>query len=270
MVTALAVLGRSRASSRGFGRRAASVYERNVWVYRTNWLLIASGMLEPLLYLGSVGLGFGRLVGTVPTVSGPIPYAQFVAPALLATSAMNGAIYDASFNVFFKLKFMKLYDGVLATPVRPVDIAAGEVGWSLTRGLIYAVTFLVVMAAAGLFRSPWGLLALPASVLVGLCFGGLGVLATCYMRGWQDLDIVLLATLPMFLFSATFFPLAGYPPVVRLIVQATPLYNGNALMRSLTLGQVSWVTLAHAVYLAVLGIGGIALAGRRLQHRLLR
>jgi lipooligosaccharide transport system permease protein len=182
---------------------------------------------------------------------------------------MNGAVYDATFNVFHKIKYMKLYDAVLATPVRAEDIAAGEVGWSLTRGALYAAAFVVVMAAAGLIGSWWGLLAVPAAMLIGLCFGGLGVAATTYMRSWQDFDFILLATLPMFLFSATFFPLSGYPPALRLVVRATPLYNGNALVRALTLGHVGWVTLAHAGYLAVLGVAGIALAGRRLERRLL-
>jgi lipooligosaccharide transport system permease protein len=252
------------------GRRAAPVYERNVWVYRKEWLLLLSGLIEPLLYLGSVGLGFGHLVGAVPTIDGRVGYTDFVAPALLATSAMNGAIYDATFNVFNKLKFMKLYDAVLATPVRAVDIAAGEVAWSLTRGAIYATAFVVILAVAGLMHSAWAVLALPAALLIGLCFGGLGIAGTCFMRGWPDFDYVLLATMPMFLFSTTFFPLAAYPPGLRLVVEATPLYNGTVLIRSLTLGHVGWVTLAHAVYLAVLGLVGIAVAARRLERRLLK
>jgi lipooligosaccharide transport system permease protein len=252
------------------GRRSSRIFERNVWVYRTAWPVLASGLLEPLLYLGSVGLGFGQLVGTVPTPAGPVRYLDFVAPALLATSAMNGAVYDATFNVFNKIKYMKLYDAVLATPIRAIEVAAGEVAWSLTRGLLYAGAFLVVMAGLGLLHSWWALLTLPAAVLVGLCFGGIGVAATCFMRSWQDFDFVLLATLPMFLFSATFFPLRAYPAGLRVVVQATPLYNGNILLRSLTFGQVGWTTVAHAAYLALLGAAGIALAGRRLERRLLR
>lgn len=268
MVTALLLAG-GRRGLRGSATRAASVYERNVWVYRSGWLILASGLLEPLLYLGSVGLGFGHLVRSIPTAYGEVSYTDYVAPALLATSAMNGAVYDATFNVFHKLKFMKLYDAVLATPVRATDIAAGEVGWSLTRGLIYAIAFIVVMAAAGLIHSAWGVLALPGAMLIGFCCAGIGVAATCFMRSWQDFDFVLLATLPMFLFSATFFPLAAYPSSLQWLVQITPLYNGNVLLRALTLGHVSWVTLAHAAYLAVLGVLGVALAGRRLERRLL-
>ena len=251
------------------GRRAARLFERNVVVYRSSWLILASGLAEPLFYLGSVGLGFGHLVGTVPVDGGTVPYTDFVAPALLAASAMNGAIFDSTFNVFFKIKYMKTYDAVLATPVAPLDIAVGEVAWSLTRGLIYATAFLIVMLGMGLVHSWWAVLALPAASLVGFCFAGLGIAATCYMRSWQDFEFIQLVTLPMFLFSATFYPLSAYSPAIQHIVQVTPLYSGVALLRGLTLGQVGPETLLHAAYLAVLGVAGVAIASRRLGRRLL-
>jgi lipooligosaccharide transport system permease protein len=251
------------------GRRAARLFERNVVVYRSSWLILASGLAEPLFYLGSVGLGFGHLVGRVPVGGRTIPYTDFVAPALLAASAMNGAIFDSTFNVFFKIKYMKTYDAVLATPVGPLDIAVGEVAWSLTRGLIYATAFLLVMLGMGLVHSWWALAALPAATLVGFCFAGLGIAATCYMRSWQDFDFVQLVTLPMFLFSSTFYPLAAYSSGIQRVVQATPLYNGVALLRSLTLGHVGLPTIAHALFLAVLGAAGVGVAARRLGHRLL-
>jgi lipooligosaccharide transport system permease protein len=253
----------------GVGRRAARLFERNVVVYRSSWLILASGLAEPLFYLGSVGLGFGHLVGRVPVHGGSIPYTDFVAPALLAASAMNGAIFDSTFNVFFKIKYMKTYDAVLATPVGPLDIAIGEVAWSLTRGLIYATAFLLVMLGMGLVHSWWALAALPAAILVGFCFAGLGIGATCYMRSWQDFEFIQLVTLPMFLFSSTFYPLSAYPPAVQHVVQATPLYNGVAVLRSLTLGQVGPATLGHAAFLVVLGAVGVWVASRRLGRRLL-
>ena len=251
------------------GRRAARLFERNVYVYRSSKLILASGLAEPLFYLGSVGLGFGHLVGTVPLAGGQVPYTDFVAPALLAASAMNGAIYDATFNVFFKIKYMKTYDAVLATPIRSFDIAIGEVAWCLTRGLIYALGFMAVMLAMGLVHSWWAVLAVPSATLVGLCFGGLGIAATSYMRSWQDFDFVQLAVLPMFLFSATFYPLSAYPQGAQVVVQLTPLYHGVVLLRSLTLGDVGLATLGHVTYLAVMGCIGVAIATRRLERRLL-
>jgi lipooligosaccharide transport system permease protein len=248
----------------------ARLFERNVVVYRRQWLVLVSGLLEPLLYLGSIGIGFGHLVGTLPYEGRQIRYAQFVAPALLATSAMNGAIIDATFGVFHKLKHMKVYDAVLATSVSANDIAVGEVAWSLARGLFYALSFVVVAAAFGDFASWWAVLALPAAILIGLCFAGVGTAATTYMRSWQDFDLVNLGLIPLFLFSATFFPLSTYPVAVRYVVQVTPLYHGVALLRELTLGAVGWSALGHIAYLAALGVGGVVVAGRRIERRLLR
>jgi lipooligosaccharide transport system permease protein len=183
---------------------------------------------------------------------------------------MNGAIVDATFGVFHKLKHMKVYDAVLATPVGASDIAIGEVAWSLARGLIYSVAFLVVATAFGDIHSWWALLALPASTLIGLCFGGVGMAATTFMRSWQDFDLIQLAILPLFLFSATFYPLSTYGSGVQWIVRVTPLYHGVALLRQLTLGGVGWSALGHVAYLAGLGTLGVAIAARRLERRLLR
>lgn len=251
-------------------RSAAKLYERNIYVYRRTWLVIFTGMFEPFLYLGSVGLGFGHLIGTVHVDGRDVRYLDFVAPALLATSAMNGAIYDSTMNVFFKLTYGKVYDTVLATPLRPIDIAIGELAWSISRGALYALAFLGIASGLGVIHSWWALAALPAALLVGLCFGGLGLAATCFMRTWQDLDFVTLATLPLFLFSATFYPLSAYTPVVREVVRATPLYNGVALLRALLDGGVSWATLGHVGYLAALGVAGLMVASRQLGRRLLK
>jgi lipooligosaccharide transport system permease protein len=267
VVTDAAVL-RPTMGARPFGR-AAKLFERNVVVYRSAWFVLVSGLFEPLLYLGSVGVGFGQLVGTVPFDGRQVGYEAFVAPALLASSAMNGAIIDATFGVFHKLKHMKVYDAVLATPVGATDIAIGEVAWSLARGVSYAAAFLAVALLFGDIHSWWALLALPATLLIGLCFAGVGTAATTYMRSWQDFDLVQLAILPLFLFSATFYPLSTYPDSVAWVVQVTPLYHGVALLRQLTLGEVEWSALGHIAYLLALGVGGVLIAGRRLERRLL-
>ena len=168
----------------------------------------------------------------------PISYAAFIAPGLLAASAMNGAVFDSTFNVFFKLKYSRLYDAMLATPLGPVDIALGEIGWALIRGGLYALGFLTVMAGFGLLVSPWALLALPAALLVAFAFAAVGMAATSYMRSWQDFDLVTLAVLPMFLFSTTFYPLSVYPRWLQIVVECLPLYHAVELMRGLTTGAV--------------------------------
>jgi lipooligosaccharide transport system permease protein len=253
------------------GRRAPLMIERNLLVYRRAWLVIFSGFFEPVFYLLSIGVGIGALVGDIAAVDGrSIGYASFVAPALLAASAMNGAIYDATFNIFFKLKYAKTYDAILATPVGPGDIALGEISWSLLRGVVYSTAFLAVMLVLGLIESPWALLALPASVLIGFAFAAVGMAATTFMRSWQDFEWVQLTILPMFLFSATFYPLSTYPGALQWIVQATPLYQGVVLMRGLTLGTIGPELLIAVGYLLGMGVIGLAVAGRRLSRLLLR
>ncbi|HYN28994.1 MAG TPA: ABC transporter permease [Dermatophilaceae bacterium] len=249
---------------------ARAVVERNVTAFRHGWVALVTGFAEPVLYLFSLGVGIGALVQTVPTEGGGrVPYAAFVAPALLAASAMNGAVMDSTYNVFFKLRYAKLYDAMLATPLGSRDVAVGEITWSLIRGALYSAAFLLVALLAGTVLSPWAVLALPAAVLIGLAFGAAGMFATTFMRSWVDLDYVTLAIQPMFLFSATFFPLGTYPPALQGLVQATPLYHGVALERGLMLGEVRWGLLWHVAYLLVLGAVGVVGASRRLE-RLLR
>ncbi len=252
------------------GRRAGLLIERNLMVYRRTWMVIVSGFFEPLFYLLSIGLGLGALIGSISVNGQAVPYTAFVAPALMASSAMNGAIYDSTMNVFFKLKYAKTYDAVLATPVGVGDVALGEIGWALIRGAIYATTFLLVMLAMGLVRSPWALLALPAALLIGFAFAAVGMAATSFMRTWQDFDLVQLAILPMFLFSATFYPVETYPGLVRVLVQLTPLYHGVDLIRALTTGAIGPGVLVHVAYLAVMGLAGLAITSRRLERLLLK
>jgi lipooligosaccharide transport system permease protein len=252
------------------GRGSAHLIERHARVYRHTWLVLASGFFEPLFYLLSIGVGIGKLVGTVSLAGHSVGFTSFVAPALLATSAMNGAIFDSTFNIFFRLKYAKLYDAALATPMRSGDVALGEIGWALLRGGLYACAFTVVMLALGLVHSAWAVLAIPVALLIGLAFAGAGMAATTFIRSWQDFEFVTLTTLPMFLFSATFYPLSVYPRPVQIVVDCTPLYQGIALLRGLTLGFVGPGLLWHALYLAVMGVTGLAVAGRRIGRLLLR
>ncbi len=249
---------------------ARMLVERNMIAFRHGWIALVTGFAEPVFYLFSLGVGIGGLVRTVTTDSGAqVPYAVFVAPALLASSAMNGAVMDSTFNVFFKLRYAKLYDAVLSTPMGPRDIAIGEISWSLMRGAAYSAAFLVVAWLAGAVSSWWALLALPAAVFIGFAFSAIGMFATTFMRSWVDFDYITLAIQPMFLFSATFFPLSTYPGVVQGLVQATPLYHGVALERALMLGEVEPGVLVHLAYLLALGVVGVVGASRRLERLLL-
>jgi lipooligosaccharide transport system permease protein len=251
--------------------RSWKVVERNFMVYRRGWIMFLSGFLEPVFYLFSIGIGVGGLVGDFQLADGTvISYAAFVAPGMLAASAMNGAIFDSTYNIFFRFKYAKLYDAMLATPLRPWDLASGEITWALLRGTSYSAMFVVVMVAMGLVQSWWTILAIPASMLIGFAFAGVGMALTTWMKSWQDFEYVQLAILPMFLLSATFYPLSTYSESIAWLVEATPLYQGVALVRDLTIGTVGTHDLVHATYLAVMGAVGLAVASRRLAVLLLK
>jgi lipooligosaccharide transport system permease protein len=253
------------------GIRGWHLVERNYLVFRRSWAVFLTGFLEPLFYLLSIGVGVSHLVPGFAGGNGRlIGYTAFVAPALLASSAMNGAIFDSTYNVFFKLKYAKLYDSILATPLGPSDVARGEVTWALLRGGAYSAMFVVVMASMGLVSSWWAILAWPAALLIGLAFAGAGMALTTFMRSWQDFEWIQLAILPMFLFSGTFYPLSTYPSAVRWLVQITPLYQGVHLERGLTTGDVGIGLVGSAGYLLIMGGIGAVVAGRRLGRLLLR
>ena len=252
-------------------RRSMRLIERNLLVYKHGWLIILSGFFEPLFYLLSIGFGLGALIGTVPGPGGePIPYQLFVAPALLASAAMNGAISESTFNFFFKLNYNKTFAAILSTPLSPGDVAVGELTWAFIRGGLYALGFMVVMVVLGLIVSPWVILAVPAALLVGFAFGAVGMAATSFMKTWQDFDLIQLVILPLFLFSATFYPIETYPEALQVIVRLTPLYQGVDLIRSLTVGAISPVLLVHVVYLLVMGFAGLFVVSRRLDKLLLK
>jgi len=233
------------------------------------WPVFLSGFFDPVFYLLAIGVGIGQLAGDVEVAGTPVDYTAFVAPAMLAASAMNGAIYEST-NMFFKLKYGKIYDGILSTPLQARDVATGEIAWSLARGSIYSLAFLVVMAVMGLIESPYGILAFPAAILIGFAFGAAGVAATTYMRTWQDLDLVTLVTLPLFLFSATFYPIDVYPEFIQVVTWISPLYHGVVLIRGLTLGILEWTMLINVAYLAAWGIVGSMITARRIGVLLLK
>jgi lipooligosaccharide transport system permease protein len=253
----------------GADRSLRLVY-RNLRAARRYWLIVVSGFFEPLFYLVGLGIGVGQLVGDLTYAGETISYQEFVAPALLAASAMNGAIYETTGNVFFKLNYAKTYEGVLATPLGVRDVAVGETIFALMRGALYAVAFVVVMLALGLVQSAWVILAVPAALLVGAAFAAVGLSAVTLMRSWADFAFIELLTLPLFLFSATFVPLEEYPKAVQWLLPVTPLYHGVDLLRSLTLGHVGWDALIHVAYLLGVLALGVWFTARRLERKLLK
>ena len=245
-------------------KRPWRLVERNVLAYRRIWYIFLSGFMEPLFFLLSIGVGVGKLVGDLHVGGQVVSYRSFVAPGLLAIAAMNGSLLDTTFNFFFKMKYMHTYDAVLATPLEPRDVATGEITWALLRGSIYSAAFLLTMLAFGDLRSGWSVLALPGAMLIGFGFAGVGLAATTFMRSFIDFDYVNMAMIPLFLFSATFFPLARYPAGLQAVIRVTPLYQGVVLERSLVIGDLHWTLLLHAAYLGVMGLVGLRIAARRI------
>ncbi|MGF1598122.1 MAG: ABC transporter permease [Acidimicrobiales bacterium] len=245
------------------------VVERNAVINRHYWQVFLTRLLEPFLYLFSVGVGVGALVGTLPGPDGaPIPYRTFVAPALLVASAMNAAVFATAIDFFAKLKWVGSYDSMLATPIGVGDVMWGELTWILGYLSLQSTAFVVTMLAMGLIESWWGLGLVPVAVLVAFAFGSVGFIAASMLRSWLDFEFVTLATFPMFLLSASFFPLDRYPGPVALVVQVTPLYHGVDLARDLTLGTVGWTSLGSVAYLVAVGVVGLAVARPLITRRL--
>lgn len=251
---------------RGFGLSALPVMERNYISMRSQWWVLLSGVFEPIFYLLGMGLGLGGLVGEVELEGQLVAYPTFVAAGLLASSAMNGAIFDATFNFFFKLKESRTFDAMLYTPMRMRDVLVGEVSWAVARGGVYSLIFLLVALAFGAVDSWWALLSVPAGLLIATVFSTLGTFATTFVRTWVDFDLIQLVILPMFMCSTAFFPLAVYPGWAQPIVQVTPLYNGVALVRDLHTGLVGWHDVGHVIYLVVFGLLFGWLTIRRMQQ----
>ena len=272
--TAIAIAERRRGKLGAgvYSGRPKVVLERGFYALKSStWMVVASGFVEPVFYLLAFGYGIGQFIdGTTDGNGNPITYAQFIAPALLATSAMNGAIYDSTWNVFFKMHFGKIYNGMLSTSMGTLDVALGEISWALLRGLAYAIGFMAVVMPMGLVPSGWGLLAIPASVLIAFGFASIGMGVTSYLKSHQQMQWIQLVMLPMFLFSGTFFPLTIYPEAVQWFIQALPLWQAIELIRGLTLGIMNIAMLSHVLYFIVMIIGGLYFTTRRLTALFLR
>lgn len=265
-------LRRPRPLKGVYSGNARAVVERGFKVILTqNWIILVSGFFEPVFYLLAMGYGLGELVGTVEGPGGTqVSYIAFIAPALLASSAMNGAIYDSTWNVFFKMHFAKLYQGMVSTSLGPLDVAIGEIFMALFRGFLYACGFMGVLYGFGIVSGLAPLLMIPAAVLVAFGFASFGMGLTSYMRTFQQMDMINFVLLPMFLFSSTLFPISVYPQAIQWLVQALPLWHGIELMRQLAVGVYTAATPVHIAYFLVMTVLGVWLTTSRLRKLFLR
>jgi len=272
MVTTYVATRVARSAQRaGPVARTAAVTGRNLVAIRHSayWLVVVSGFFEPVLYLFSIGIGVGGLIPSFTLPDGTVlSYRDFVAPGMLAVSAMQGALAEVAFNFFGRLKWIKLYDAMVATPLRPFEVAVGELGWALIRGSVYSVAFLALMVALGLTTVAWAVPALFAALLTGLAFGGAGMAFSTLMRSWQDFDYLSTAMFAMFLFAGTFAPVESFPPALRVVVEWAPLTQAVELIRGLTTGRPEWSMVVNVAYLGAMAAVGLFFASRRMQKLL--
>jgi lipooligosaccharide transport system permease protein len=249
---------------------AARVWQRNLWVYRSRWLYaLLPNFFEPLFYLLGMGLGLGFYVSTGEEFGAG--YLAFIAPGLVAASAMNGASFETTYNVFIKLHFARLYDAFIATRANMEDVALGELLWAVTRALMYGSIFLFITL---FFDTPltWRVvLALPAIALVGFCFAAIGLSFTSVI---PIIDVYsyyfTLFLTPSFLFSDIFFPVADrFPPAVVAVAELTPLYRSVQLLRGILMGDFTG-RLADVAYLLVLGTALSAFSIWQMRRKVVR
>ena len=241
-------------------------------MYRRTWRSsIWSSVFGPLFYLGAMGYGLGSLVDVHGTAAlGGVPYVVFVAPAVLAVQAMNSGLTNAMFPVFGGIHWNKIYIAARATMLRPADIYRGSLLFILMRITMNSACFLVFMAAFGLIRSWWALLLLPAAVLLGVAFAAPTAAWAVTLRSQTPMNYVFrFGSVPLMLFSGTFFPVSQLPGWLRPIAYATPLWHGAALCRSLSLGTVTAGSAGvHVGYLTAMAAIGLLLGNRSFYRRL--
>jgi len=254
--------------------RSFAVREFRYWLtnYRRTWRgSIYSSVLSPLLYLGAMGVGLGTLVDAHGTARlGGLSYLAFLAPGLLAAAAMQAAVEESTYPVLGSVKWRRTYYAAAASPLRPADLFHGHLLFTTMRLAMNSAIFLAVMAVFGAVASPWALAALPAAVLTGLAFAApVEAWAITVTKDTSFALIFRFGLIPLFLFSGTFFPVTQLPAWLQPLAYVTPLWNGVALCRSLTLGTASLGgALAHVAYLAAVAAASIMVGNRTYRRRL--
>jgi lipooligosaccharide transport system permease protein len=249
---------------------AYRVWQREVDVYKKLYRsTILGGLADPVIYLLAMGLGLGAYVSLDATRWAGVPYIQFLAPGLVASSAMMTATYEVTWNAYMRIHTERVYAAMLTTPAGPEDIVVGELLWAATRSAIYAAVMLVVLFAFGLLASPLALLTPFLAAVGGLAFASLGLAYTSAVKHMDQLIYwYTLFITPMLLLSGVFFPLDALPPLVAQLAWWLPLFHLVEATRALTLGVVSWELVGHLAWLGVATLlvfpGPVALLRRKL------
>jgi lipooligosaccharide transport system permease protein len=251
-----------------------AVREFRAWLlnYKRTWRgSIYSSVLNPVLYLGAMGLGLGSLVDKHGTASlGGVSYLAFLAPGLLAANALQTAMSESTYPVLGSVKWRKTYYAAVATPLEPSDVFRGHLLFTTLRLALNSVIYLGVMAAFGAVESPWAVMAVPVGVVTGLAFATPLEAYAISRKSEQSFAMLFrFGMIPLFLFSGTFFPVTQLPAWIRPLAYITPLWHGVVLCRALSLGTASLpAAVGHLAYLAALAGIGVVLGDRAYRRRL--
>ena len=258
------------ALAQSVGRvRAVTAWQARA--YRRSWrATVTTAFLNPIFFLLSIGVLLGNLVDDGRADLGGLTYFEFVAPGLLAATAMQVAANESTFPVMAGIKWLRTYHAVVATPVRVAELVAGVLGWAALRVAGAALIFTVIAAVGGAFDSPLAVLAPAAALLCGMAFAApISAFSASLENDAWIAAVNRFVLVPMFLFSGTFFPVDQLPDWLEPVAWATPLWHGVMLCRDLGSGGVEpLATAVHASYLLALVVVGAVLAVRVHARRL--
>lgn len=255
-----------------YSLRFLRVWQRNLLVYRRIWMVnFMVPLLEPLFYLLAFGIGFSGLIGDIEYADQKMSYVAFIAPALLAVAMMFNAFFETTYASFVRMYYQKTFDALLATPLSLEEVIAGEIFWGATKSVLAAGLMLIVIGLFGLARFPEALLILPLAFLGGMAFGAAGMYATGITPSIDmfNLPIFLFIT-PLFLFSGTFFPVAGLPEWAQALALLSPLYHLAELSRFAAMGHMEANPVFCLTYLVIFSILFFILAVRAMRRRLIK
>jgi lipooligosaccharide transport system permease protein len=233
-------------------KRALRVWQRHLTVYTKLYKSsFALNFAEPILYLTAMGLGLGAFV----TQINGMPYINFIAPGIIASSSMFAVIYECTYGTYVRIVFQKTFEAILATPVNIDDLIAGEMIWGATKSILYGTTIIIVISLFGLVASPLIVLVIPVLFISGIIFAEISLIVVAKVPGIDSFNyFYTLVMTPMFLFSGIFFPLDSMPSIVAKIAFFTPLYHLVNICRSFSsgnaynvVGDLIWLLIAAAI-----------------------
>lgn len=249
--------------------RALHVVRRNFLVWRKlMFSSLVGNLVDPLIFLVGLGYGLGRFL---PQIQG-VPYLNFLAAGMLCYSTMNSASFEALWSAYSRLAVQRTWEGILQAPMTVRDVVLGEWLWAgACKSLLSGTAILVVMYALGVVQGLAPLAVLPVVVLIGTCFAGIALVVTTLARSYDSFTYYFtLVITPMMFLSGVFFPRDSLPPAVQMVGHVLPLSHGIDLVRAITLGQPVTQPLLHAAVLIGYGLGGVWLATRIAERRLVK